>query len=64
MWFNNPREKEVKRRSNLSFRILNGYENINRNMFSHQRKIVELDDMKGSVQIGYQEVLVFTEDNK
>ena len=26
-------------------KILNGYENIDRNIFSHSRKIVELDDM-------------------
>ena len=28
------------------FKILNGYENIDRNMFSHSRKIVELEDMR------------------
>ena len=26
------------------FKILNGYEKIHRNMFSHSRKIVELED--------------------
>ena len=28
------------------FKILNGYENIDRNIFSHPRKIAELEDMK------------------
>ena len=28
------------------FKILNGYENIDRNIFSHSRKIIELDDMR------------------
>ena len=28
------------------FKILNGYENTDRNIFSHSRKIVELEDMK------------------
>ena len=28
------------------FKILNGYENIDRNNFSHPRKIIELEDMK------------------
>ena len=28
------------------FKILNGYENIDRNTFSHIRKIVELEDMR------------------
>ena len=28
------------------FKILNGYENIDRNVFSHSRKIVELEDMR------------------
>ena len=28
------------------FKILNGYENINRNMFSHSRRIAELEDMR------------------
>ena len=28
------------------FKILNGYENIDRNIFSHSRRIAELDDMK------------------
>ena len=28
------------------FKILNGYENIYRNIFSHFRKIVELDDIR------------------
>ena len=28
------------------FKILNGYENIDRNMCSHYRKIIELEDMK------------------
>ena len=36
MWFNNPKDKEVKRRSKV-FKILNMYENIDRNMFSHSR---------------------------
>ena len=31
MWFNNPRDKAVKRRSNKIL-ILNGYENIDRNI--------------------------------
>ena len=28
------------------FKILNGYENIDRNMFSHSRRIAELEDMR------------------
>ena len=28
------------------FKILNGYENIDINVFSHSRKIVELEDMR------------------
>ena len=28
------------------FKILNGHENIDRNIFSHSRKIVELEEMK------------------
>ena len=38
MWFNNSKDKEVKRRSDLSFKILNGYENIDRNMFFSLKK--------------------------
>ena len=37
MWFNNSRDKEVKRRSEV-FKILNGYENIDRNMFFSLKK--------------------------
>ena len=33
-------------RGDQVFRILNGFENIDRNIFSHSRKIVELEDMK------------------
>ena len=33
MWFNNPRDKAVKGRLNRSFKILNGYENTDRNIF-------------------------------
>ena len=29
-WFNNSTDKEVKRRLNRSFKILNGYENIDK----------------------------------
>ena len=32
MWFNNPRDKEVKMISTV-FKILNGYGNIDRTMF-------------------------------
>ena len=32
MWFNDPRDTAVKRTSNQSFKILNGYENIGRNI--------------------------------
>ena len=28
------------------FKILNGYANIDRNMFSHSRRIAELEDMR------------------
>ena len=28
------------------FKTLNGYENIDRNIFSHSRKIIELEDMR------------------
>ena len=44
MWFNNPTDNSVKRRSNRSF--LNVYENIDRNILSHSRKIIELEDMR------------------
>ena len=44
MWFNNPRNKMVKRRS--VFKILNVHENIDGNLFSHSREIVELVDMR------------------
>ena len=37
MCFNNPRDKEVKRRSWVS-KILNGYKNIDRNMFFSLKK--------------------------
>ena len=37
MWFNNPRDKKVKRRSDLSFKILNGYKNIDRKKDSRTR---------------------------
>ena len=33
MWFNNPRDKEIK-----VFKILNGYENIYRNFFLTQER--------------------------
>ena len=29
-----------------AFKILNGYENIDRNMFFHSRRIAELEDMR------------------
>ena len=39
MWFNNPGDTEVKRRSDLSFfMILNRYENIDRNIFFSLKK--------------------------
>ena len=38
IWFNNSRDKEVNRRSDCSFKILNGYENIYRNMFFSLKK--------------------------
>ena len=28
------------------FKMLNGYDNIDRNIFSHSRKIMELDDLR------------------
>ena len=28
------------------FKIMNGHENIDRNMFSHSRKIIQLEDMR------------------
>ena len=37
MWFNNPRDKEVNRRSEV-LKILNGYENIDRNMSFSNKK--------------------------
>ena len=46
MWLNKPTHNAVKRRPNLSFMILNGYENINRNIFFHSRKIVELEETR------------------
>ena len=33
MWFDNTRDQETKRRPNRMFKIVNGYEDINRNMF-------------------------------
>ena len=44
MWFNNPTDNSVKRRSNRRF--FNVYENIDINMFSHSRKIIQLEDMR------------------
>ena len=51
------------------FRILNEYENSDRNMFFSLKKDIrtrghEVTSVKGSVWIGYQEVLVLTEENK
>ena len=33
MWFDNTRDQETKRRPNRSFKIVNGYEDVDRNMF-------------------------------
>ena len=33
MWFDNTRDQETKRRSNIMFKIVNGYEDVDRNMF-------------------------------
>ena len=41
MWFNNARDKAVKRRSTV-FMILNEYENN----ISHSIKIIELQDIR------------------
>ena len=38
MWFNNPRDKAVKRDQIEVFKILNGYENIDRNIFFSLKK--------------------------
>ena len=38
MWFNNSRDKEVKRRSDCHFKMLNGYVNIDRNMVFSLKK--------------------------
>ena len=55
-------------RGDQVFKILNGYENIDRNMFVSLKKDSRTrghDDIsKVSVCIGYQEVLVLTEENK
>ena len=50
MWFNNSRDKEVKRDQIEVFKILNGYENIDRNMFffSLQYIACTLRDLLGS----------------
>ena len=59
MWFNNSRDKEVE-----VFKILNGYENIDRNVFFSLKKDSRTrgnEVSKGSVYIGYQEVLILTE---
>ena len=38
MWFNNPKEKRLSRDQNEVFKILNWYENIDRNMFFSLKK--------------------------
>ena len=38
MWFNNSRDKEVREDQIEIFKILNGYENIDRNMFLSLKK--------------------------
>ena len=39
-------EKRLRGDQTEVFKTLNGCENIDRNMFSHSRKIVELEDMR------------------
>ncbi len=46
MRFNNTRDQEIEKRSVEVFKILNGYENIDRNIFFQLRKIEGLEDMK------------------
>ena len=38
--------RRLRRDEIYVFKILNGYENIDRNMFSHSQKIVQLEDMR------------------
>ena len=33
MWFDNTRDQETKRRPNKEFKIVNGYEDVDRDMF-------------------------------
>ena len=46
MWLSSPRDKEIRGDQIEVFRILNGYENIDRNIFFYSRKIAELEDMR------------------
>ena len=41
-----PLVGKLRRDQTEVFKILNGYENIHRNICSHSRKIVELEDMR------------------
>ena len=45
MWFNNSRNQKIER-SDRSFKTLNGYENMDRNIFSQLRKGEGLEDME------------------
>ena len=45
MWFNNPRDKAVKSKFKCS-KILNGYENIDINIFFSLKEIIELEDIR------------------
>ena len=48
MWyrFNNTRVQEIERSDRKCLKILNGYENIDRNIFSGLRKREELGNME------------------
>ena len=47
MWFNNTRNQEIEIRSDRSiFKILNGYENIDRNIVFSVKENKELEDME------------------
>ena len=69
MWFNNPTDKEVKRRSNRSFLILSGCEDIDRNMVFKLKEVSvsrghEVTLVKEPCRLDMKKYFILTEDNK
>ena len=44
--FTTPETRRLRGDQIEVFKILNGYENIDKNIVSHSRKIIELEDMR------------------